>query len=54
VYDWRSQVQDSWFISDGIHYTSAGYQQRARRTAEALALAFPAHGQSPHNCFVRP
>ncbi|MDX6317639.1 MAG: hypothetical protein QOD35_1039 [Nocardioidaceae bacterium] len=54
VYDWRSQVQDSWYISDGIHYTSAGYQQRARRTAEALAIAFPEHGPSPHNCFVRP
>jgi hypothetical protein len=54
VYDWRSQVQDGWFIPDGIHYSSAGYQQRARRTAEALAAAFPAHGPSPHSCFVRP
>jgi GDSL-like Lipase/Acylhydrolase family len=25
VFDWASVVKDRWFISDGIHYTSAGY-----------------------------
>jgi|SRR5271165_4068890 len=42
VYDWPAVVQDSWFISDGIHYTSYGYVQRARLIADALARAFPA------------
>jgi peptidoglycan/LPS O-acetylase OafA/YrhL len=41
VYDWASAVRDSWFINDGIHYTSTGYRYRARMIAEALASAFP-------------
>lgn len=42
VYDWPAAVRDSWFIDDGIHYTSYGYAQRARLIARALATAFPA------------
>jgi peptidoglycan/LPS O-acetylase OafA/YrhL len=42
VYDWPAVVQNSWFINDGIHYTSYGYQQRALLIAHALAAAFPA------------
>jgi len=42
VYDWPAVVRDSWFINDGIHYTSYGYAQRARLIAGALAAAFPA------------
>jgi lysophospholipase L1-like esterase len=41
VYDWASVVQSSWFISDEIHYTSAGYAARAELIADALAAAFP-------------
>jgi len=41
VFDWSSIVRRSWFISDGIHYTSAGYAQRSRYIAQALAVAFP-------------
>ena len=43
VYDWPAVARDSWFISDGIHYTSDGYVQRARLIADALATAFPAN-----------
>ncbi len=42
LYDWPAVVRSSWFINDGIHYTSYGYQQRARLIADALATAFPA------------
>jgi peptidoglycan/LPS O-acetylase OafA/YrhL len=42
IYDWPAVVQNSWFINDGIHYTSYGYAQRARLIAGALAAAFPA------------
>jgi len=42
LYDWPAVVRDSWFISDGIHYSSPGYVQRARLIADALARAFPA------------
>ena len=41
IFDWASAAQDGWFISDGIHYTSAGYAVRARLIARALARAFP-------------
>jgi peptidoglycan/LPS O-acetylase OafA/YrhL/lysophospholipase L1-like esterase len=46
VFNWASLVQPSWFISDGIHYTSAGYAQRSQQIADALAKAFPAKGHS--------
>lgn len=42
VYDWASVVEDAWFQSDGIHYTSAGNVERARRIADALLAAYPA------------
>jgi peptidoglycan/LPS O-acetylase OafA/YrhL len=42
IYDWPAVAQKSWFISDGIHYTSTGYAHRAVAIADALAAAFPA------------
>lgn len=65
VYDWAAAAKDSWFISDGIHYTSAGYQARAYLIASALAAGFPDRGlatktgrtnlagEEPPNCLVR-
>ena len=56
VYNWAAAAKDSWFISDGIHYTSAGYAARAYRIAQALATAFPAPGSAyagqPASCPV--
>ena len=52
VYDWAAAVKDSWFISDGIRFTSAGYAARARMIANALAAAFPDQGHSA-GCLVR-
>jgi peptidoglycan/LPS O-acetylase OafA/YrhL/lysophospholipase L1-like esterase len=46
VYDWADAARSSWFIADGIHYTSAGYAARSALIARALAAAFPATGQS--------
>jgi hypothetical protein len=43
IYDWASVVQPQWFISDQIHFTSAGYAARAELIADALAAAFPAN-----------
>lgn len=42
IYDWPAVARRSWFISDGIHYTSNGYAHRAVAIADALATAFPA------------
>jgi hypothetical protein len=43
VYNWPAVAEQSWFISDGIHYTSIGYAHRATAIADALAMAFPAN-----------
>ena len=54
VFDWASLAEDSWFISDGTHYTSEGYRHRARLTADALAHAFPASGETEgSDCVVQ-
>ena len=55
IYDWAAVVQDSWFISDGIHYTSAGYAARAYLIARALVAAFPDQGGAGQlsSCLVR-
>jgi hypothetical protein len=51
IFDWAAQAKTKWFISDGIHYTSKGYEARAELIADALARAFPQDGQS-HGCVV--
>jgi peptidoglycan/LPS O-acetylase OafA/YrhL len=53
VYDWAAVARPKWFISDGIHYTSAGYAARARLIARALATAFPAGRSASPGCVVR-
>jgi len=53
VFDWASAVNDSWFISDGVHFTSEGYAQRARLSADSLVHAFPATGgEGGSGCIV--
>jgi lysophospholipase L1-like esterase len=42
VFDWAGVAQRSWFIPDGIHYSSEGSAKRAAAIADALATAFPA------------
>ena len=42
VFNWAAFARRSWFIPDGIHFTSAGYAVRSRLIAGALATAFPA------------
>ncbi|RNI22762.1 acyltransferase family protein [Flexivirga caeni] len=53
VANWADQVQDKWFISDGIHFTTPGYIARAHDIAQALAVAFPKGGHSPSQCLVQ-
>ncbi|MGN6255915.1 MAG: acyltransferase family protein [Solirubrobacterales bacterium] len=55
VYDWAADVKNSWFIEDGIHFTSPGYAARAQLIAQALAHAFPEKGKTeggPKHCVV--
>jgi peptidoglycan/LPS O-acetylase OafA/YrhL len=51
VFDWSVLAKPAWFINDGIHYTSAGYEKRALYIADGLAMAFPASGPSS-SCLV--
>jgi lysophospholipase L1-like esterase len=46
IFDWAAVAQPSWFLTDGIHYTSAGCAARAQAIADALAQAFPLYGHS--------
>ncbi len=41
VLNWADLVQRPWYVSDGIHFTSAGYVQRSALIAGGLAEAFP-------------
>jgi peptidoglycan/LPS O-acetylase OafA/YrhL len=41
IYDWASKVKDDWFIEDGIHFTSEGYEARAQAIANAVRRGFP-------------
>ena len=52
IFDWAGAAKDSWYIPDGIHYTSPGYKARARLIAKALAEAFPADGSESPDCVV--
>jgi lysophospholipase L1-like esterase len=46
IFNWAGMVQPGWHLSDGIHYTSAGYAIRAAAIAHALGQAFPVGGNS--------
>lgn len=52
VYDWAREAPDSWFGNDRIHFTSEGDRERARRIADALAVAFPEGNNRPYECVV--
>ncbi len=46
ILNWAAVARPGWFLSDGIHYTSAGCAARAEAIADGLARAFPEHGHS--------
>ena len=55
VFNWAATAQRSWFISDGIHYSSQGSAKRAAAIADALATAFPAgrpDGRRAGSCVI--
>jgi peptidoglycan/LPS O-acetylase OafA/YrhL len=51
VFNWAAYAKTKWYISDGVHFTSAGYAVRGRMIAQALARAFPRTGSST-GCLV--
>jgi hypothetical protein len=46
IFNWAAVAQPGWFLSDGIHYNSAGCAARAQAIADALTKAFPLTGPS--------
>jgi peptidoglycan/LPS O-acetylase OafA/YrhL len=52
ILNWSALAQPSWFISDGIHYSTPGSAQRAALIATRLAKAFPNSGSSS-GCLVQ-
>jgi hypothetical protein len=46
IFNWAAVARPDWFLSDGIHYNSAGCAARAAAIADALARAFPVSGSS--------
>jgi hypothetical protein len=52
IFDWAAVANPGWYLTDGIHYTSAGYAVRAQAIADALARAFGRDGAS-RGCVVR-
>ncbi|QRY60953.1 acyltransferase family protein [Gordonia sp. PDNC005] len=52
VYDWAGETDQAWFL-DGVHYTEAGYVERARRFSVALATMYPATDLPPAGCVLK-
>jgi len=53
VYDWAAEVQDDWYLLDQIHPNDVGANERARRLAAALAIAFPKDRPKAPDCLIR-
>jgi len=58
IYDWAGDVKKNWFVPDGIHFTTQGYEKRARYIADALLDAFPDTGHiantNSSDCVIQP
>ncbi len=53
VMNWAALAKHQWFIPDGVHYTTAGYEHRTKLIADALVTAFPRGRPASASCQVR-
>jgi hypothetical protein len=53
VMNWAALAKHQWFIPDGVHYTTAGYERRTKLIAQALVTAFPRGRPASAACQVR-
>lgn len=53
VFDWAAKAKPRWFIPDGVHYTTAGYERRTHLIAHGLVRAFPRGRPPSASCLVR-
>lgn len=53
VFDWAAHAKPQWFIPDGVHYTTSGYEKRTHLIAHGLVKAFPRGRPPSTSCLVR-
>ena len=53
VMNWAALAKHQWFIPDGVHYTTDGYEHRTKLIAQALVKAFPRGRPASASCQVR-
>lgn len=53
VMNWAALAKHQWFIPDGVHYTTVGYEHRTKLIAHALVHAFPRGRPPSASCQVR-
>jgi hypothetical protein len=53
VMNWAALAKHQWFIPDGVHYTTVGYEHRTKLIAHALVKAFPRGRPASPTCQVR-
>jgi hypothetical protein len=52
VMNWAALAKHQWFIPDGVHYTTVGYEHRTKLIAHALVTAFPRGRPASATCQV--
>jgi hypothetical protein len=52
VFDWAALAKHKWFIPDGVHYTTAGYEHRTKAIVHGLVNAFPRGRPPSTSCLV--
>lgn len=53
VFNWAALAKPQWFIPDGVHYTTPGYEKRTHLIAKGLVKAFPKDQPPSASCLVR-
>jgi hypothetical protein len=53
VMNWAALAKHQWFIPDGVHYTTDGYEHRTKLITHALVNAFPRGRPPSASCQVR-
>jgi hypothetical protein len=53
VFDWSALAKHKWFIPDGVHYTTPGYEHRTKAIVHGLVNAFPRGRPASASCLVR-
>jgi hypothetical protein len=53
VLDWATLAKHQWFIPDGVHYTTPGYEHRTKLIVHGLVNAFPRGRPPSSSCSVR-